>query len=125
MLEFILCFYFCKIASKSFDTIKTEVVFETTLPDVTNTYWYVFSYNTNMGLSCAIDNTTFNLSGYNMFYFLTFMFIYKSIFFLLRTNNFWLERVATYTIVIFNLRVKPICTSIAVTKFRIHFIRSI
>ena len=53
------------------------------------------------------------------------MFNYKSNFLPLRTNNFWFEIVATYMIVVFNLRVKPKCTSIAVIEFMIHFIGSI
>ena len=59
-----------------------------------------------------------------MFYILTFMFIYKSNMFFLRSNNLWFERVAIYMIVVFNLRVKPICASITIIKFVLALIRS-
>ena len=57
-------------------TIKNEVVFEIILPSLTRTYWYVFSYYIYMAVSCDIDNTTFYISGYNIFFILTFLFTY-------------------------------------------------
>ena len=53
------------------------------------------------------------------------MFIYKNNMFFLRTNNLWFEKVAIFVVVVFVLRVKPICTSIAVKKFVLTLIRSL
>ena len=82
----------------------------------------MFSYFIFIAVSCDIDNTKFYISGYTIFCFLTFMFVYKYNFLLLRTSSLWFERVATFVFVLFNLRVKPIFASITVIEFMIHFI---
>ena len=108
-----------------FDAINAEIVFEISLPDVTHTYWYVFSYYIFMALSSDIDKTTFYISGYKFVYILALMFIYRSTFLLLRTTNLWFERMATFVFVVFNLKVKPIRATITLLEITIHFIWSI